>query len=161
MQPRSDPERANTWARDDQEERACGCSARIEEFETGDGLHAVNSLMADGTVRQSRWSGDRRVSEGAIIGEDEDGEWKYWNLHGTLTGISTYEKGWTEGESRSWYETGQLQSVRHFKRSQLEGLCCEWNMAGVIDQTRSGYYHDGAKQRDCDTGDCSREKFGK
>jgi hypothetical protein len=85
--------------------------------------HPDGSTRAEGLVRRSGFGaykrtgywvtyhpgGDKkapgpRESEGIYAGGVKDGEWRYWNKRGELTGVETYERGQLVGPAAQGLE---------------------------------------------------------
>ncbi len=85
----------------------------------------------------------QRGAEGEFYGDDREGQWKYYNLDGSLDHTVTYRKDMLNGEGEFYWPNGKLAKEVYYKDDQLQGYYRKYNQQGIL--IEEGYYLDGQR----------------
>jgi uncharacterized protein len=107
--------------------------AKIHEAKTTSGKLKVETYNE---LRQ-------RAAEGEFYGDDREGEWKYYNLDGSLDYTVVYRKDMLNGEGEFYWPNGKLSKEVYYKDDELQGYYRRYNELGTL--IEEGYYLDGVK----------------
>jgi uncharacterized protein len=85
----------------------------------------------------------QREAEGEFYGDDREGEWKYYNLDGSLDHTVIYRKDMLNGEGEYYWPNGKLSKEVYYKDNELQGYYRRYDELGTL--TEEGYYLDGER----------------
>jgi len=72
----------------------------------------------------------KTAAQGAFIGENKDGIWKYYSEDSVLVMVENYSKGKTNGKTSKYYKTGTLMEEKEFVNGVPTGSWTVYYPAG-------------------------------
>jgi antitoxin component YwqK of YwqJK toxin-antitoxin module len=87
-----------------------------------------------------------KQSEGQLVNDKREGEWKFYAYNGTLSGTEEYSAGDLEGRATNYYTNGKIKNEVDYKNDMKEGYYKGYYIDGTLNC--EGWYVAGKRQGD-------------